>query len=159
MVSDYKSIHGIYYWTGIKYLQYVRSTWGLRTPSNLRAGYPALLHCRGVGVRLFQAHGQQIVTTWIPRIETDYLLTRSMYIKMYIHANYSSNTKLHKTKTNNHYNNLFFSFLAVLLWFGGAQFVHLLCPSVYYMSAPDSASPTWDFLWAGGPHRVRDCPI
>ena len=44
----------------------------------------------GVGVRLFQAHGQQIVTTWIPRIETEYLLTRSMYIKMYIHANYSS---------------------------------------------------------------------
>ena len=37
-------IHVIDSWTGINYLQYVQSRWGLHTPSMLRAGYPSLLH-------------------------------------------------------------------------------------------------------------------
>ena len=36
-----------------------------------------------------QAQDQQVVTTRNPRIITECLLTRSMWIKMYVHAIYS----------------------------------------------------------------------
>ena len=37
-------------------------------------------------VRFVQAQDQQVVTTYSPRIITECLLTRSMLIKMYVHA-------------------------------------------------------------------------
>ena len=40
-------------------------------------------------VRFVQAQDQQAVTTRSPRIITEYLLTRSLLIKMYEHAIYS----------------------------------------------------------------------
>ena len=40
-------------------------------------------------VRLVQAQDQQVVTTRSQRIITECLLTRSMLIKMYVHATYS----------------------------------------------------------------------
>ena len=77
MVLNYKGRHVINNWTDINYLQYVQSRRGLHSPSMLRAGYPTLLHW------------QQVVTTRSPRIITECLLTRSMLIKMYVHAIYS----------------------------------------------------------------------
>ena len=90
MVLNYKGSHVIDNWTDINYLQYVQSRWGLRTPSMLRAGYPTLLHWSGGrGVRFVQAQDQQVVTARSPRTITECLLTRSMLIKMYVHAIYS----------------------------------------------------------------------
>ena len=43
MVLNYKGRHVNDNWTGINYLPYVQSRWGLHTPSMLRAGYPSLL--------------------------------------------------------------------------------------------------------------------
>ena len=48
MVLNYKGRHVIDNWTDIDYLQYVQSSWSLRTPSMLRTGYPTLLHWRCV---------------------------------------------------------------------------------------------------------------
>ena len=62
-------------------MQYVQSSWGLRTSSMLRAGYPTLLAWRGryelsrlKTSRCFQCS---------PRMITECLFTRSMLIKMY----------------------------------------------------------------------------
>ena len=80
MVLDYKGRNDIGNWTCINYLQYVQSRWGLRTPSLLRAGYlPNPTHLEGE-VRYDQAQDQQMVTTRSPRIVTECLLTRSMYV-------------------------------------------------------------------------------
>ena len=69
------------------YLQYVQRRWGLRTPSILRAGYPTLLAWRGVG-----GWGDTICPgsrpTGYSEIVTEYLLTRSTLINMYIHDIY-----------------------------------------------------------------------
>ena len=46
---------------------------------------PTHLERRG-GLRFDQAQDQQVVTTRSPRIVTEYLLTRSMLIKMYVYA-------------------------------------------------------------------------
>ena len=46
------------------------------------------IHLEGE-VRFDQAQDQQVVTTRIPRIVTDCLLTRSMLIKIYVYALYS----------------------------------------------------------------------
>ena len=40
-------------------------------------------------VQFVQAQDQQVVTTCSPRLMTECLLTRSMLIKMYVHAIYS----------------------------------------------------------------------
>ena len=53
----------------------------------LRAGCPT--HLEGGGVRFDQAQAQQVVTKRSPRIVTEYLLTHSMLIKMYVYAIYS----------------------------------------------------------------------
>ena len=50
---------------------------------------PTPLEGWGAGVRFVQAQDQQVVTTRSPRIITECLLTRSMLIKMYVHAIYS----------------------------------------------------------------------
>ena len=42
-----------------------------------------------IEVQFVQAQDQQVVTTRSPRIITEYLLTRSILIKMYVHAIYS----------------------------------------------------------------------
>ena len=52
---------------------------GLSNPTPLEGG----------GVRFVQAQDQQVVTTRSPRIISECLLTRSMLIKMYVHAIYS----------------------------------------------------------------------
>ena len=92
MVLSYKGRHVIDNWTDINYLQYqqVRS----RYTEHAGAGYPKLLHWRrgwggGGRVRFVQAQDQQVVTTRSPIIITECLLTRSMLIKMYVHAIYS----------------------------------------------------------------------
>ena len=80
--------HNIYDERNVIYLEYVQSRWGLRTPSRLRTGYPALHYWRGE-VRLVQAQDQQ-VTTRSPRIVTECSLTHTMLIKIvytsYIHV-------------------------------------------------------------------------
>ena len=53
------------------------------------SGLPNPTHLEGE-VRFDQAQDQQVVTTRSPRIVTEYLLTRSMLIKMYVYAIYSS---------------------------------------------------------------------
>ena len=88
MVLNYKDRHVIDNWTYINYLQYVQSMWGLRTPSILRAGTPNPTPLEGE-VRFVQAQDQQVVTSRSPRIITECLLTRSILIKMYVHAIYS----------------------------------------------------------------------
>ena len=50
---------------------------------------PTQLGDRGGGVRFDQAQNQQVVTTPSPRIVTECLFTRSMFIKMYVYAIYS----------------------------------------------------------------------
>ena len=52
---------------------------------NAASGLHNPTHLEG-WVRCIQAQDQQVVTTRSPRIETEYLLTRSMLIKMYVHA-------------------------------------------------------------------------
>ena len=52
------------------------------------SGLPNPTHLEGE-VRFDQAQDQQVVTTRSPRIVTEYLLTRSMLIKMYVYAIYS----------------------------------------------------------------------
>ena len=54
-----------------------------------RATKPYSLGGRGEGVRFDQAQDQQMVTTRSLRIVTECLLTRSMLVKMYVHAFYS----------------------------------------------------------------------
>ena len=53
------------------------------------SGLPNLTHLEGEGVRFDQAQDQQVVTSRSPRIVTEYLLTRSMLIKIYVHAIHS----------------------------------------------------------------------
>ena len=53
------------------------------------SGLPNPIHLEGGGVRFDQAQDQQVVTTRSPRLLTEYLLTRSMLIKMYVYAIYS----------------------------------------------------------------------
>ena len=54
-----------------------------------RAGeLPNPTHLEGE-VQFDQAQDQQVVTTRSPRIVTEFLLTRSMFIKMYVYACYS----------------------------------------------------------------------
>ena len=54
----------------------------------LRSRLPNPTHLEGE-VRFDQAQDQQMVTTRSPRIVTERLLIRSMFIKMYVYAIYS----------------------------------------------------------------------
>ena len=64
MVLDYKGKNDIGNGTCINYLQYVKSRWGLRTPSMLPSGYPALLSWRGGGYDLTRLK----TSRWLPHV-------------------------------------------------------------------------------------------
>ena len=56
-------------------------------------GLPNPTHLEGE-VRFDQAQDQQVVTTRRPQIVTEFILTRSMLIKMYVYAIWKAKTAL-----------------------------------------------------------------
>ena len=66
------------------YTEQVRSPY----TEHAASGLPNPTHLEGE-VRFDQAQNQQVVTTRSPRIVTEWLLTRSMFIKMYVYAIYN----------------------------------------------------------------------
>ena len=66
----------------------VRSPYTELATEHAASGLPNSTPLEGE-VRFVQAQDQQVVTTRSPRIITECLLTRSMLIKMYVHAIYS----------------------------------------------------------------------